>query len=1035
MQQQLKYRLNALALSIATVCQAGLVSASELPTSPFEISHPAADISTPAASQQIATYIVQLAGQSGVEKAAELGQLKPNPLTGGKNLYNSTHPAIVAHNASLKALQEKLASQFSNHGLLYSYTHTFNGFTAQMTQAQAEQLKLQAGVIGVWLDEPEQIQTSRTATLLGLTGPEGQHTLGVKGENLIIGVVDTGISPTNPSFADDGSFAPLERFKGICDKGEDAEFACSNKLIGARYFNSSFVSRYALQPGEFVSPRDADNHGSHVASTAAGNEGVAASIGGVALGNITGMAPRARIAVYKACWNSNYTSPAGDRESGCFPGDTMAALDAAVADGVDVINYSISGSRDDLTTAPTAAMLRAVQAGVLVAVSAGNNGASDAKGTVGSPAPWVINVASSGFTIDAVKVNSGLAAAKLVAVEGTVAKPLNVTGPVTADVVVASPLTGCEPLTNAPSVAGKIVLIQRGGGCGFAVKLEQAQNAGAKALLVYNNVAGNPTAMGGSLAGPTIPALMVKLDDGDALKTALEAGNQVNLTFDPTLVANAMADSSSKGPSLATGDVLKPDIAAPGVNILAAATPTTFTKPAGNNFAYLSGTSMASPHIAGLALLIKQQHPNWTPAMIKSALMTTARQNVNKTSSSLLADPFDFGAGHVVPVSAANPGLVYDTSPQEYFAFLCGLGKSTFVLNESGISCAQYDTQGYPTEAMQLNQPAIAVSELKAAKTIVRVVKDVSGNNANYVPTIEAPAGVQVSFKKLVNNTFVQANSLDVPANGHAIYALTLTPSSAAILDTYAFGSLTLSDGVHQVRSPIAVKPMAPDAIKAPATLTTTVNAASGRLSFVAEYMYTGSTSAKLAGLSPAFGAKGTVSQDTDGTFAFKEAGLGRHNFLIPPGTQLARFTLRNNLTDLANSPNIDLYVYRCIASSCSFVTSSLNAEANEDILLPNPAPANDAAKGDYYIVWTHARDLKGAASASYTLANWVVGTANPATSTLIASSRAISGRPNVVAVTSKNLVAGSLPYMGVVALSDQNAQQKTSTVLEVFAK
>lgn len=1033
MQQQVKHRLSALALTITAVCHAGLVQASDLPTSAFEVNVPSANLQAPAASTEVATYIVQLEGKTGVEKAAELGQLKANPLTGGKNLYNSNHPSIKAHNAGLKVLQEKLAAQFSNTGLLYSYTHTFNGFTARMSAAQAEQLKSQPGVVGVWQDKAEQVQTSRTPALLGLTGPNGQHTLGVKGENMIVGIVDTGISPTNPSFADDGSYEPLPRFTGTCDKGEDPEFACSNKIIGARYFKDSFVSEYELQPGEFVSPRDADNHGSHVAGTAAGNEGVAASIGGVSHGTITGMAPRARIAVYKACWNSDYTSPEGVPERGCFYGDTMAAIDAAVADGVDAINYSIGGSRTDLTTVSAAAMLRASQAGVVVAVAAGNDGRNDAKGTVSTPAPWVVSVAASGFSIDSLKVNSGLPSSKLTAVEGTVAKPLAVTGAVSGDVVVANPLLGCEPLTNAAEVAGKIVLIQRGT-CGFAVKLEQAQNAGAKALLVFNNAAGNPIAMGGDLAGPTIPALMVRQDDGNAVKAAVEGGTTVNVTFDPTLVANAMADFSSKGPNLATGDVLKPDITAPGVNILAAGTPTTFTKPAGNDFAYLSGTSMASPHIAGLALLIKEQHPSWSPAMVKSALMTTAHQSVNKASSALLADPFDFGAGHVAPVSAANPGLVYDTSAEEYFAFLCGQGKSAFVLGESGYSCAQYEAAGYPSDAAQLNQPAITVSELKAAKTIVRVVRDVSGNSSTYTPTIQAPAGISVAFKKVVNNALVDASSIDVPANGFAVYAVTLTPTASAVLNTYAFGSLTLSNGVHNVRSPIVGKVVSPDTIKAPAVLSTTVAAASGRLSFTADYMYNGATSGKLFGLSQAFGSTRAVAQDADGVFTFNEPGLGFHTLLVPAGTQLVRFSLRNSLTGLATKPNIDMHVYRCIASSCTSVGTSLGAESNEDVVLTNPAPAANGAAGDFYLVFTHGRDLKGAASTNNTLAYWVVNAANPATSGLVAGTRAIEGRPNVITVTTKNLVKSSLPYMGTVGLSDNTGQQKTTTVLEVFA-
>lgn len=1033
MQQKMKFQLSLLALTMAAACQSSAVFANGLVASEFEVKADISKLQAPAASQQVATYIVQLAGKSGVEKAAELGQLKASPIASAKNLYNASHPSIVAYNGSLKKVQEQLAAKYATGGLIYSYTHTFNGFSARMTEAQAEQLKMQAGVIGVWQDKAEQVQTSRTPALLGLTGPNGQHTLGLKGEDMIVGIVDTGIAPDHPSFADTGDYEPLARFKGTCDIGTDADFACNDKLIGARYFKGAFETVYEIRPEEFISPRDADNHGSHVASTAAGNEGIDAVIGESSRGKITGMAPRARVAVYKACWNSDYVSPEGEKERGCFYGDTMAAIDAAVADGVDVINYSIGGDRVDLTTVSTAAMLRATQAGVLVAVAAGNDGENDTKGTVGTPAPWVVSVAASGFSIDALKVNAGLANNQLSAVEGSVAKPLDVTGAVTADIGVAEPLAGCTALTNPAAVAGKIVLIQRGG-CTFAEKLQQAQDAGAAGMLVYNNVADGKPGMGGQLAGANIPALGITLADGTAIKAAVDGGTTVNVTFDPTLVANAMADFSSKGPNLSTGDVLKPDVTAPGVNILAAGTPTTFTSPAGNNFTYLSGTSMASPHIAGLATLLRQQHPSWTPAMVKSALMTTAHQNVSKASSSVLADPFDFGAGHVRPVDAANPGLVYDAAAEDYFAFLCGLGKTNFVLAESGFSCAQYEQAGYPTDASQLNQPAIAVSSLKAAKTIVRVVKDVTGTASTYVPTINAPAGVAVEFKKVVDGKLVSASSLDVPANGQAIYAVTLTPTTTAIFDTYVFGSLTLSDGQHSVRSPIAVKPVSPDTIKAQAVVSAEVAAASGRVSFTADYSYSGATAGKLYGLTRPAGSNRTVSQDADGAFAFNEAGLGTHIMTVPAGTQVARFSLRNGLFNVVN-PNVDLYVYRCVKWRCSLVTSSQNAEANEDIVLNNPAPANDSAAGDVYVVWTHGRDLKGAASANYTLVSWIVNAPVSSTASLLASTRAVNGRPNVVTVTTKNLVKGSLPYMGVVTLSDNTNAVKTSTVLEVFAK
>lgn len=1026
------FPISLVALAVSALCGSAAQAAG------YEVDIDPSALSS-AGSTEVKSYIVQLSGATGIEKAAELGQLDPNnpQVAQALNQYNSQDPQVVAYNEGLRKLQQQLAAQFTTSGLIYSYTHTLNGFAARMTAAQAADLRLQPGVVGVWEDQPEQVTTNKTPRLLGLTGAGGQHTLGIKGENIIVGVIDTGISPNNPAFADDGSYPTLARYLGSCDKGQDAAFNCNNKLIGARYFKAAFESTYAIQPGEFISPRDADNHGSHTASTAAGNEGVTATIGGVERGVISGIAPRARVAMYKACWNSDYTSPTGVQERGCFYGDTMAAIDQAVADGVDVINYSIGGSLTDLTTVAAAAKLRATQAGVVVAVSAGNSGANNAMETVGTPAPWVISVAASGFAVNALGVDSGLATPRITAVEGSITKSLDLTGDVSGKIVVAAPYQGCTALTNAADVAGNIVMIQRGT-CPFADKVTQAQAAGAKAIVVANNVVGNPIAMGGTIAAPaTIPGLMITQDGANAIVGAINAGTVVNVTLSPNYVANAMADFSSKGPNKASYDILKPDITAPGVNILAAGTPTTFTKPQGNDFAILSGTSMSSPHIAGMAALLKEQHPTWTPAMIKSALMTTAHQNVNKASSTVAADPFDFGAGHAAPVAAMDPGLVYAATANDYFAFLCGIGNSSFVQAASGYSCAAYTNAGYPTDASQLNYPSVAISKLKAAKTIVRVVTDVTGNGGTYVPTIEAPAGVTVEFKTLNSSgVLTNASSLQVPANGKAVYGLTFTPTANAALDQWKFGALTLSDGVHSVRSPLVVKAVLPDLLKAPATQSAVVDKTAGKVTFLADAFYTGTTSGKLFGLQSAVGSNKVVKQDADKTFSFNEAGMGLTTVLVPDGTKVLRFSLRNSLTsNAALKANIDLYVYRCIKSSCSAVAVAQNAEADEDIVLTNPASANNAANGDYYIVWAHGRDLKGATQLNYTLAYWVVTAPNTANSALVYSTRAIAGRPNLVTLSTKNLTASSLPYMGMVELFDNANRKQTSTVLEVFAK
>lgn len=1022
--------------AIAVAMAVGVVHAQQM-NSPYEVNINPAQLQQSADATDAVSYIVQVKGKTGVEKAEELGELLPakQSVTKALNRYNSSSSRMQSYTASLKAFQENLAAQSGVDTLLHSYTHTFNGFSAKMTAAQAETLRNHPNVAGVWRDELQQLTTSNTPAFLGLTDtPNGLHTLGVKGEDVVIGIVDSGIWPEHPSFADDGSYAPLEGWNGTCDSGEDAAFTCNNKLIGARYFNQSFASTYAIQPGEFISPRDADNHGTHTSSTAGGNAGVTAVFNGTPVATVSGIAPRARVAMYKACWNSDYVSPTGAQERGCFYGDTMAAIDAAVADGVDVINYSIGGSLTDLTTIAAAAKLRAAQAGVFVAVSAGNSGPG--AGTVGTPVPWVTTVAAStydGLSIaNGIEVTAGSLQGTYIAVEGATSKPLSATGDISADVVVASPLLACTPLTNAADIAGKFALIQRGD-CSFDIKIAEAQAAGAAGVIVYNNSAVAPIPMGGTDSF-TIPAVMTTLAAGTAFNAEVTAGGVVNVKMSPSIfiegvpeVGNLMAGFSSRGPNIATYDVIKPDITAPGVKILAGGSSQPMSGPAGVSFIYLQGTSMSSPHIAGMAALVKEAHPNWSPAMIKSALMTTARQNVKKENGTTPADPFDFGAGHAVPNKATDPGLTYDITSLDYFAFLCGVGKSSFVQSASGYTCAQFEAANYDTDPSQLNLPSIAIAELTAAQTLTRVVTDVSGAASVYTATVQAPAGVDVQVL-----TTEGGNTMAVAAGATVGYGIKFTPKANAVIGKWAFGAITWSDGVHTVRSPIAIKVESPKLIVAPEVVKGGVKAKAGRVAFDVQMNFSGVTSAEVSGVSAPFGSSGVVSQDADGAFTFNEAGLGFHAFLVPAGTSVARFSLYDGLSDVAGA-DLDLHVYRCIAYSCTSVGTSLNTGGNEVVTVLNPQPAANDAAGDFYLAFVHGYDLKGQAKANYTMPVWVVD-AQETTTKLSASTRAIAGRPNIVAVMTNNLTASAFPYLGVVSFKDANGVKQASTLVEVTA-
>ena len=516
---------------------------------------------------QAVSYIVQLKAQPAIAQSQEIGELLPSNqlVSTAGNQYNAMTPAMLAYTRTLEAKQAEVAGEIGNIEIIHSFKHTFNGFTAKLTPAQKARLEAHPDILNVWEDKLETVTTANTPQFLGLTEAGGQHALNIKGEDVIIGVLDTGIWPEHPSFADDGSYSDPASigWQGICDQGDDPTFACSNKLIGARFYNESFKARYEIQTdlGEFLSPRDADGHGSHTAGTAAGNENVAANPNGFDAGFASGIAPRARIAMYKTCWNSDYVSPEGENERGCFYGDSMAAIDQAVIDGVDVINYSIGGSRTDLTTPTAAAMLRATQAGVFVAVSAGNDGDNNTAETVGTPAPWVTSVGASTYSgtipTTAIKVSSRTPEEFMVAIEGVITKSFADSGVVEGQVVIAEPLLGCfdngtsAALDNAEEISGNIALISRGE-CAFTEKVERAQLAGATAVVIYSDDR-EPTGLGGD-ANYDIPGVMISKDDGLALNDAITGGEAVEIAMGPGIstnveqTGNTMADFSSQGP-------------------------------------------------------------------------------------------------------------------------------------------------------------------------------------------------------------------------------------------------------------------------------------------------------------------------------------------------------------------------------------------------------------------------------------------------------------------------------------------------------
>ncbi|GGA91173.1 hypothetical protein GCM10011369_36600 [Neiella marina] len=994
-------------------------------------------------------YIVQLKDPAGITIAQLSGGLTPsNPSNAfANNSYNPKQAVVKSHTDKLEQLHQKIAQKAGLSKIHHSYTHTFNGFSAMLTESQAAALAADPDVVGVWEDELQKPTTANTPEFLGLNGGNGQHSLDIKGEGVIVGVVDTGIWPEHPSFADDGSYSDpaLLGWNGNCDQGDDETFNCNYKLIGASYFNSSFVAAYPLIEEEFNSPRDADGHGSHTAGTAAGNESVTATLFGTDIGSVTGIAPRARVAAYKACWNSDFVTEDGEEQSGCFYGDTMAAIDQAVADGVDIINYSIGGSLTDLTTPAATSMLLAEQAGVFVSVSAGNSGPTAQ--TVGTPAPWVMSVAASTYSgesvTNAIRVTtSDEFSVDYQSVEGAITKPLVESGDITAALVVASPLEACfvaedtpTALDNAEAIAGKIAVISRGS-CAFVEKVARAQLAGAVAVVVYTNDDGSPIVMGGDDSFD-IPGVMVSKADGELLASQIDAELAPIATLSvgnfvaSTEVGNIMGDFSSRGPNLSTGDLIKPDITAPGVRILAATTAAPAFATQGESFAYLQGTSMSAPHIAGMAALLKEQNPTWTPSIIKSALMTSSYQTVVKEDGVTPADPFDFGAGHAAPVAAMTPGLAYEANFFDYMAFMCGLQQEDFVAGISGYSCQAYVNAEFDIDPSELNSASIAISELSETEDVLRTVTNVSTTDSVYTATIEAPAGVDVQLF-----TAQEDGSLVVAAGSRAQYALVFTPNDSAVLNQWVFGAITWTDSFgHSVRSPIAIKVVTPKLILAPESISDTVNAARDRLSFRIAMSYSGRTSTESLGMTAPYYATETIPQDEDGSFAFYEASLGKHFFQITDDVKVLRFSLSDQLVSVPGA-NLDLYVYRCIEWSCGFVGRSTGDTSDETVMVVDPEPADDISVGNVYLVMVHAKNIDGTAEAvvSYQMPSWFVDSANPSTTRVSASTRAIAGRDNRVSVTTKGLAAGHT-YMGAVTFYDGDGVEQGTTVLELTAE
>ncbi len=966
--------LGACLLVIASVPAAATEAdiAMPLSTAPVDVPAQLREASPAPAPQKASrkTYVVQLKGEPAISYEGDIKGLAATAPGKGKR-YNAKASHVQQYTAYLERQQDKVLRRAAGHSKkIYSYKHALNGFAAQLTEQEAERLRKDKAVMQVWEDQAVTVDTNDSPAFLGLLDRrEGLRTREkLLGEDIIVGIIDTGIVPQHPSLSDEKVLpfppfcdnptprqkrtcdnirekrtvktysAPPARWNGVCETGEGfAESDCNNKLIGARWYYDGFLAGTGgAVEGDFRSPRDSSGHGTHTATTAAGNE-VVATLGGTEVATVSGMAPRARIAVYKACW----LAPGAPNFS-CFFSDTAAATEDAVADGVDVINYSI-GTAAAFNDPQDIAFLLAADAGVFVARSAGNSGPGFATTNAGEP--WVTSVGAS--TVDgtlfalAARINAPASlAGDYPAIEGVITGPLSELGPVTDDVVAADPIDACGPLAN--DIGGKIALIARGT-CAFTVKVENAVLAGAGAILMYTDDRPK-TGMGGDASELTrsVPGVMIDNDIGLELLAAINDGQTVNATLDDGIfvteprTGNIMAGFSSRGPYLTESDWIAPHITAPGVNILAGYSPDQADGSGGGLFGYLSGTSMSSPHIAGLAALVIEEHPDWSPAAVRSALMTTARQDVFKEDGATPADPFDFGAGHVDPNKAIDPGLIYDAGFLDYLAASCET-----VTPLSPGACGPLSGLGFSTDPADLNLPAIGIGELPGTKTVTRTVTNV-GKNSIYEAYVDAPEGFDVT---------VSPGRLALKKGETATFEVTITNRTAPPND-WRFGSLTWKDrkGRYEIRSPIAVNArafVAPPEVFGAGT--------EGSAEFDVTFGYTGPYTAGVHGLANPGLTLVPTPDDPGNSFVFLGPGV-EIAFLepLPPGTAHARWSTFNEYT--SGNSDIDLYLYYCPSFSCTLIDSSTNVDSNEsvEVTFPQTGPA------DFYLVFTHGYETDG---------------------------------------------------------------------------
>ncbi len=672
-----------------------------------------------------------------------------------------------------------LKDTLSNYGqVTYEYNTVFNGVAvSRVAGANLDAIASMSGITGIYLDEEVELTTDAGPQWIG--APTVWSALGGQenaGEGIIVGMLDSGVWPENPSFSDpDPNGNPYAAPPGTyeCDLGSvmadgtdlGIDFECNNKLIGAYRFMATFEANRTLMDGEFLSARDNDGHGSHTGSTVAGNSNVPADLLGGTLGVISGVAPRAQIIAYKVCGSVPGTSS-------CYGSDSVAAVEQAIIDGVDVINFSIGGGSDPYNDIVEQAFSVAYDNGVFVAASAGNSGPG--ADTVAHRGPWTMTSGASthdrGF-VATLTVESGSESLTLDGVSITAGY-----GP--APVVLAADYDGLDDtdpekgMCNTPFPAGtfdgEIVVCKRGV-IARVTKSFNVAEGGAGGFVLYN-----PALQSVVADSHWVPGIHIQDDAGVALLDFMANNSDVMGTLSgglkSTVQGDVMAAFSSRGGAGQTLGISKPDVTAPGVDILAAITPYE-AEPLGvpSLYGFKSGTSMSSPHTAGAGALLKALHPDWTPGQIKSALMMTATvDGLVKEDAVTPVDNFDAGSGRIDLNAAGNPGLSISESAANFYAHEGDLWNS--------------------------NYPSLYIPSMPGQMTVERTLQSELDYDAWWYITVESNDGLVVDVPSVVG----------IRAGRDATLSIHVDASGVELGET-AMAVMHLTHGDHALRFPITI--------------------------------------------------------------------------------------------------------------------------------------------------------------------------------------------------------------------------------------